>query len=75
MLQQDFQYFISNQEELAKQHEGKILVIKDQKVIGVFNDILDAYFTTQQEHELGSFLIQPCEFGANAYTATIRSID
>jgi len=60
MLEKEFQYFVENQTELFKQFPDQYLAIKDQKVIGIYDNGIDAYFETQEKHELGSFLIQFC---------------
>ncbi len=74
MLRDELAYFIANQEELVAQFSGKVLVIKEQKVIGVFNTPIEAYLETQKNHELGTFMIQRCESGVGAYTATISTV-
>jgi len=73
MLKDEFKYYLDNQKELVKKYRGKFLVIKDQKIIGIYDDEKDAYFKTQQEHELGTFLIQKCEPGEESYTQTFHS--
>lgn len=60
MLENEFQYFVANQNDLFEQFPGQYLAIKDQKVIGVYDNKIDAYLETQEEHELGSFLVQFC---------------
>ena len=37
MLENEFSFYLEHQVELATKHEGKVLVIKDQEVIGVYN--------------------------------------
>jgi len=68
-LDKEFRYYLDNQEMLLKQYCGKVLVIKNQKIIGVFDDISQAVFQTQEKHELGTFLVQTCTPGDEAYTA------
>jgi Family of unknown function (DUF5678) len=60
VLENEFQYFVANQNDLFKHFPGQYLAIKDQKVIGVYDNKIDAYLETQEEHELGSFLVQFC---------------
>lgn len=73
MFERELDFFIANQKELVEKYQGKYLAIKGEKVIGVYSSAMDAYFTAQKEHELGSFMIQPCEPGPDAYTMTIVS--
>ena len=42
-LEKEFQYYLDHQAELAEQYEGKILVIKGEQVIGVYDDEDGAY--------------------------------
>lgn len=72
-LKSELDYFIDNQKTLAEKYTGKVLVIKDRKVIGVYENALEAYVEAQKEHRLGEFLIQPCEPGPEAFTVTISS--
>ena len=73
MFEKELAYFIANQEHLVSEHNGKFLVIKGEEVIGVYPTALEAYLETQKEHELGTFMIQPCTPGPEAYTVTISS--
>jgi hypothetical protein len=73
MLYDEMQYFIANQNMLVEQYNGKVLVIKGQKVIGAYKDALEAYFEAQKQHELGTFIIQHCLPGPDAYTVNISS--
>lgn len=73
MLEREFKYFQDHQQELAEQHSGKYLVIKGENVIGVFEKEIDAYFQTQQEHPLGTFLIQFCSADKEVYIQNFTS--
>lgn len=75
MLEQEFKYYLDNQEELVKKYDNKFLVIKDSKVIGSYDTKDDAYFETKKVHELGTFLIQFCSPGNMAYTQTFYSLN
>lgn len=66
-------FFIEHQDELVRQHRGKVLVLKGCKVVGVHKTALEAFLAAQKEYELGTFMIQPCEPGPDAYTVTISS--
>lgn len=72
MLQAEFDYFIQNQDDLVASYGGKVIVIKNQRVIGAYDTEWEAYVETQKEHELGTFLIQACEPGPSAYTAVLH---
>ena len=72
-LTAQFEYFIQHQDELVKQYDGKVLVIKDLQVVGAYDDHMKAYFEAVKQFELGTFMIQRCEPGPEAYTITLNS--
>ena len=72
-LQKEFEYFLAHQQELARQYSGKILVIKDQTIIGVFDSELEAIQETSKTHELGTFLVQKCDSTEESHTQTFHS--
>ena len=53
-LDTEFQYYLEHQMELAKKHEGKYIVIKDQRVLGAYDDEIEAVKATSQNHEISS---------------------
>lgn len=73
MLDNELKYYIANQSDLVRQFKGKFLVIKDQRVIGVYNSEIEAYTETVKVQELGTFLIQECQPGDENYTQTFRT--
>lgn len=75
MFERELEYFIANQEQLVKTYPGKILAIKDEQILGVYDTNLEAYFEMQKEHALGTFMLQPCTPGPEAYTVTISSLN
>ena len=72
-LEKEFKYYIKHQDELVKQYNGKFIVIKNRKVIGVYDSQSEAIEKTMEEHELGTFLVQKCEPGDESYTQTYHS--
>jgi nucleoside diphosphate kinase len=68
VLEKEFKYFIDNQTELFKQFPYQYLAIKDQKVVGVYDNKIDAYLEEQEKHPVDSFLIQFCTPGPVVYT-------
>ena len=75
MLEQEFKYYIAHQDELVRKHNGKYLVIKGNEVIGSYDTKDDAYFESEKNNELGTFLIQYCSPGNMAYTQTFHSLN
>ena len=72
-LEKEFDYYLEHQGELVKKHNGKFIVIKDCQVIGAYDSELEAVEKTAEKYELGTFLVQKCEPGSQAYTATYHS--
>lgn len=72
-LEKEFKYYLEHQEELLKEYAGKFLVIKGQKVLGVYDTEIIAYQEAQKENELGTFLIQLCSIGSDNYTQSFNS--
>jgi UDP-N-acetylglucosamine 2-epimerase len=73
MLEKEFQYYLDNQQELVKKYNGKVIVIIGNEVVGVYKNELDALKESQKEYEQGTFLIQKCTPGNEAYTQTFHS--
>jgi hypothetical protein len=67
-LKVEFDYFIAHQADLVRLYEGKFLIIKDQKVEDTFNTMMEAYYGGQKRFKLGTFMIQHCIPGPEAYT-------
>ena len=73
MLEKDFKYFINRHDEFLSLYNGKYLVIKDESLVGVFDSEIDAYLDAVDKFALGTFLIQKCTPGNEAYTQTFHS--
>jgi hypothetical protein len=73
MLDKEFKYFMEHQDELVKKYNGKFIVIKDESVWGSFDSELSAYTEAKQKFEVGTFLIQQCLPGTEAYKQTFHS--
>ena len=68
MLDTELKYYIDNQDEIVKSHNGKVVVIKDNKVVGAYDSREQAYFESIEKYKLGTFLLQLCTPGDEAYT-------
>ena len=73
MFENELTFFITHQDELVAAHRGKTLVIRGEKVEGVYATTLQAYVSAQSQFPAGTFMIQPCEPGPGAYTVMINS--
>lgn len=75
-MEQDanFRFFTDNHELIYQSYPDQFVVIKDQKVIFAFATFEEALAETfKQKLELGTFLIQECTKGKDAYTQTFHS--
>jgi len=72
-LKKEFDFYVQNQKELVKKYNGKFIVIKNQKVIEVYDSEAEAYQKAQEKNDLGTFLIQKCSSGEESYTQTFHS--
>ena len=73
MLQDELDYFIANQDALVKKFRGKVLVLRNREVVGVFDTPLEAYLDAQSRYEPGTYALQKCAAGPEAYTVTVAS--
>ena len=72
-LRDEFQYYLDHQAELAAQYEGKVIVIKDHRVIGAYASEIEAIRQTTKKHALGTFLVQPCSSDPESTLQTYHS--
>ncbi|KAA6349880.1 hypothetical protein EZS27_002776 [termite gut metagenome] len=73
MLDKEFKYYLDNQDELLKKYNGRFIVVVGGKVVGDYDSFEQALFHSKKKHELGTFLIQECTAGEDAYTQTFHS--
>lgn len=71
MFESELKYFITHQGELVQKYRGQTLIIRGEAVMGAYPTPLQAYLAAQHEFEPGTFMIQRCEPGPEAYTVTI----
>lgn len=70
-LLDEFNYYLENQEKFLPSYVNRVIVIKDRKVIGVYDDDLEAITRTSKEHEMGTFLVQKVTPGNADYTVIL----
>ena len=59
LINENYDYFTKKLPELMKEHLGKIAVVKDQKIIKIFNTVSEAnQFVLDEKYQHGEFLIQ-----------------
>jgi hypothetical protein len=72
-LKQNLDWYIANQKDLSAKHNGKILLIVDQKLIGAFDSMDEAYARALKNYTPGTFTLQPCSPDPDSYTLTLYS--
>lgn len=73
MLEQEFKYYLSHQDELVKKYNGKYVVVVGEQVVGAYDSTVQAYTEASKKYEAGKFLIQRCSPGTQDYTQTYYS--
>lgn len=68
-VEQNFRYYLSHQNELVEKYNGKYIVIVNNQVVGAYDDFPHAYYSSLEKYEPGTFMIQMCTPGKEAYTA------
>jgi len=68
MLDDEFRYYLENQNDIVESYNGKVVVIKDDKVVDAYDSKEQAYFESIKKYKLGTFLIMRCSPGNEAYT-------
>ena len=74
MQDKDFEWFLKNYDALYERYGNSYLVIKQEKVIGVYDSFSKAVETTMLTEELGTFIVQKCDGSEAAYTVKIASM-
>lgn len=60
MIDKEYQYYKNNLKEFLKQYKNKVLVIKDEALVGIYDDEESAYKDSVSKFKLGTFIIQRC---------------
>lgn len=75
MFEEELQFFIANQDQLVAQYAGQILILQGRQVVGAHPTLLAAYLDALRRFAPGTFMLQRCEPGPDAYTVTISTRD
>lgn len=73
MLENEFKWYLEHQDELVSKYNGRIIVIVGNKVVGDYATKIEAYNSTKDKYEPGTFLVQSCSPGNTDYTQTFHS--
>ena len=69
----EFRFYRANQDDMVSKYDGKVIVIKNHKVIGVYDSVTAAVTQTRKQHKPGTYLVQQVSEGNEAYTRTFHS--
>lgn len=69
----DFDFFISNYDELYKKYGHKFIAIQFEQIIGVYETEIAAIEDVTKSHPLGTFIVQECNGDESGYTNYISS--
>ena len=72
-LENEFKFYLENQASIFAEYGGKYVVIVGEKVVGAYDTMADAYYDSAKKFEPGTFLIQKCTEGEEAYTQSFTS--
>ena len=74
MLDVKFKYYLDHQDEIVKSYNGKVVVIMDNRVVDAYNSYEEAHFECVKKYKEGTFLLQLCTPGKEAYTINFPNI-
>jgi hypothetical protein len=68
IVRKQFDYYLAHQEELVREYNGKVIVMVNYEVVGAYATEDEAYIEAIKKYKLGTFMIQLCTPGPDAYT-------
>lgn len=72
-LEQEFKAYLRQKNEFAKKYDGKLIVLKNGEVIGVFDNYEEAAAEVFPHHERGTVLFQQISKDPDANVAHFYS--
>lgn len=69
----DFEFFLEHYDEFFRTYGHKFIVIRNRKILGVYEDAISAVDITSQTYPLGTFIVQECNGDESGYTNYISS--
>ncbi len=72
-LEKTFQYYIDNLNELYEKYPKKYIVLKDCKVLGVYDNYESALKESLVNNKLGTFIIQFVDINPSSYTLFLNN--
>lgn len=72
-LRKNFDYYLTNHEEIIKEYLDKFIIIKDEKIVDSYDTFEEAVSEATKKYELGTFIIQKCSKDLSETTQTFHS--
>lgn len=72
-MRKAFDYYLAHQDEIVAEHDGKVIVIVEEEVVGAYSSHVEALRAAELNYEPGTFLIQQVSEGVEGHTATFHS--
>ena len=69
----EFRFYRANQDDMVSRYDGKVIVMKNHKVIGVYDSVTAAVTQTRKQHKPRTYLVQQVSEGDKAYARTFHS--
>lgn len=60
-LDKEYDYFLSHEKELKEKYLGKVVVIRDNTILGYYDSENEAIADTEKKFPLGTFLVKKIE--------------
>jgi hypothetical protein len=73
IVRKQFEYYLAHQDAFVAQYNGKVIVMVNHEVVGAYDTESDAYWDSVKKYPLGTFMIQLCTPGPDAYTIRAHS--
>lgn len=71
-LIREFQYYLDNKASFVKRYNGRVIVLKNTKLLGVYdtdNEAIEA--SLKQGHKLGTFLVHLVDARENSHAIAV----
>ena len=68
LLDQEFDYFIENQQDIFKKYGNKYVIIKDKQVAASFEDEITAIIESRNKFDKGTYIIQKSGPDSSVYS-------
>lgn len=72
-MRKQFDFYLRNQANLVAKYDGKVVVIHDESVDGVYDTELEAATEASKKLTPGTFIVQKVEPGSQSYTQVFHS--